>query len=425
MTGMGLVSPIGIGRGSFLENLQAGRTGVGPITAYRGAATPGQIGGEVRDFTDESAKKEFLKEKEQRKALKVMCREIQLGAAAAMQALADSGLDLQAVVHERFGVEYGANLMFFTPDHLADACRKSSDESGMFCIDKWGEYGLKEMEPLWMLKYLPNMPACHIAIFAQAFGPNNSVTVDEASTGVALTEALNIMERSAADVMLVGGTGTRVHPVRTVHGRFWEQLGYDESDPAGTCRPFDESRTGAVCGEGAGCFVLEEEGHAVARGAKIWGRVLGGASSCVARPDGEIDPHRALVNAMTAALRRSGVSADDVGHYHAHGNGSLLGDAAEAAAIREVFGGRNIPVTSIQGYTGNCGAGDGFLNIAASLLSLDTAGQIPQTLNTRGVDSSLGINVVTGAPQATDNKLFVAANYTRCGQAAAVVVEGA
>jgi len=82
-------------------------------------------------------------------------------------------------------------------------------------------------------------------------------------------------------------------------------------------------------------------------------------------------------------------------------------------------------VTSIQGYTGNCGAGDGFLNIAASLLSLDSSGQIPHSLNTRGVDSSLGINVVTGRPLATDNKLFVAANYTRCGQAAAVVVEGA
>ncbi|MCA9079543.1 MAG: beta-ketoacyl-[acyl-carrier-protein] synthase family protein [Planctomycetaceae bacterium] len=421
ITGMGLVSPIGIGRDPFLSSLQGGHCGVRKISSYKGAATPGGIGGEVWDFDDTSAKKEYLSEKEQRKALKVMCREIQLGAAAAMLALKDSAIDLDAVDRERFGVEYGANLMFFSPDQLGDAATASLNDQGEFTMDRWGATGLAKMEPLWMLKYLPNMPACHIAIFAQALGPNNSVTVDEASTGVALTEALNIMERGAADVMLVGGTGTRVHPIRTVHGRFWEELGCDEANPESSCRPFDSNRVGQVAAEGAGCLVLEEESHALARGAKIWGRLYGGASSCVGRPDGEIDPHRALVNSIQAALRRSGVSANEVGHYHAHGNGSILGDAAEAAAIREVFG-SSVPVTSMKGFTGNPGAGGGFLQIAASLLSLES-GHIPYTLNSTNPDPTLGVNLVTGAPQTTNNKLFVAANYTRAGQAAAVVVD--
>src|SRR5690606_23213431 len=112
---------------------------------------------------------------------------------------------------------------------------------------------LREMEPLWMLKYLPNMPACHIAIGTDSRGPSNSVTLDEASPGVAITEALNIIERGTADVMIVGGTGTRIHPVRAIHARLCDPLAYDEENPARSSRPFDQNRTGQVAAEGAGC----------------------------------------------------------------------------------------------------------------------------------------------------------------------------
>ncbi len=425
ITAMGLVSPIGIGRDAVAESILAGRSGVAPIQRYHGAKMPGGIGGEVATLGDDNAKKECLTEKEEKKAVRLMCREVLLGTCAAKYALQDSGLDLDAIDHERFGVEYGANLMYFAPELLADAARASSDASGTFQLDTWGIKGLKAMEPLWMLKYLPNMPACHIAIFFQALGPNNSVTVDEASTGVAMTEALNILERGAADMMLVGTTGTRISPLRSVHGKLWENLAYDPADPAGSCRPFDQRRSGTVAGEGAVCLLLEEESHAVARGAKIWGRVLSGASSCVRTPEGKVDQKLALVNAIQAALRRANVSANDIGHYNAHGLGSVASDVEEAAALHTVFGPRasQLPVTALKGYFGNSGAPAGMLELTASLLSL-TKGEVPYTLNTTTPDATLNLDIVTGTPRPISNKLFVSANFTACGQASAVVIEG-
>ncbi|MEZ5942667.1 MAG: beta-ketoacyl synthase N-terminal-like domain-containing protein [Planctomycetaceae bacterium] len=426
ITAMGLVSPIGLGRDAVLESLQAGRSGVRPIQRYNGAATVGGIGGEVADLGDENAKKICFTEKEEKKAVKLMCRDVLLGTCAAKFALGDSGLDLDAIDHTRIGVEYGANLMFFEPENMAGAARASSNESGDFQLENWGTAGLRGMEPLWMLKYLPNMPACHIAIFFQALGPNNSVTVDEASTGAALTEALNILERGAADMMLVGATGTKICPVSSIHGQFSGQQTCNADDPASSCRPFDSTRSGSVAGEAAACLLLEEESHALARGAKIWGRIYSGATSCVCDPNGKANPKQALVNAIGAALRRGGISPDAIGHYNAHGLGTKEADAAEAAAIHEVFGSHaaSLPVTGLKGFTGNAGAASGLIEIASSLLSLDQ-GNIPFTLNTNAPDESLGLDIVTGAPRATSNKFFVNANFTECGQASAVVIEGA
>ena len=425
ITAMGLISPIGIGRDAVLGSLQAGRSGVGTVQRYRGAATPGGIGGEVADLGEENAKKECFTEKEEKKAVKLMCREILLGTCAAKYALVDSGMDLDAIDHERMGVEYGANLMFFAPEQMADAARAASDPSGTFHFEDWGSKGLKSMEPLWMLKYLPNMPACHIAIFFQALGPNNSVTVDEASPGVAITEAMNILERGAADMMLVGGTGTRINPVKSMHVNLWEGLAYDANNPSASCKPFDAGRSGTVAGEAAACLLLEEESHALARGAKILGRIHSGASSCVCSPDGKANPQQALVNSVQAAMRRAGVSPSDIGHYNAHGLGSVADDAVEAAAIHQIFGtsANQLPVTGLKGFFGNSGAASGLVELACSLLSLGE-GSIPQTLNTTSPDSALELDVVTGSPRSTSNKLFVSANFTSRGQASAIVAEG-
>lgn len=421
ITGIGPVTPIGIGREAFWKNLHEGHSGVGPIVGYRGSAARGNVGGEVADFTEDTAKKEFPKT--QRKNIKVMCREIQMGATAALLALGDSKLDMAALDHERMGVEYGANLMFFTPDGLADPCAACFDESRDFDFSKWGEKGLGAMEPLWMLKYLPNMPACHIAIFTDARGPNNSVTVDEASPGVALTEALNILERRAADVMITGGTGTRLHPTKALHARLWEDLAYDEANPSASCKPFDVHRSGQVVAEGATALILEDEEHAKARGATIYGRILGGGTSCVASPDGKANIRQAIANAFSAALRRSGHSPSELGHINASGLATQVDDAVEAEAIRAVLGesARQIPVTGLKGFFGNPGAAGGFAELAGSLLALRD-GYIPQTLNCTEPDPALGLDIVT-TPRPTTNKLFAKISYTRRGQASAVIVE--
>lgn len=417
-----MISPLGNGRESFWEALKSGRSGISPVesdtrfVAYQG------IGGEVKDFDDKDVKKTYLKEKEQKKSIKVMCREVQMGAASALLALEDSGIDLSTIDHARLGVDYGANLMFYPPATLAEACLACVDENGDFESHRWGDEGLKAMEPLWMLKYLPNMPACHIGIFTDARGPNNSVTLDEASTGVALTEALNILERNAADVMIVGGTGTRLHTMRTLHSRLWDQLGYDEADPSASCKPFDKARNGQVVAECSGCLILEQEEHAKARGATIYATLLSGASSCVADVNGTPHITTAVKNAVAGSLSRAGLSSADVGHINAHGLGTVADDAAEAQAYREFFNGTQVAVTSLKGHLGNGGAGNGFLEIAGSILSL-REGNIPPTRNCSSPDDSLGIDVVANQPRPTENKVFGKVNFTAMGQASAVVFD--
>jgi 3-oxoacyl-[acyl-carrier-protein] synthase II len=423
VTGLGIVSPCGIGRDAFWKSLKEGRSGIGLMEMFECSNVSAGVGGEVKDFNDETIKKVHLKDL--RKSLKVMSRDIQMAMAAASQAIAESNLKAGGINPERIGVEYGANLIFSPPDDLKDGARACTDESGKFHFEQWGEKGLAKMEPLWMLKYLPNMPGCHIAIYADARGPSNSLTLDEASPGVVITEALRILRRGAADIMITGSTGTRLHPIRSMHAGLWDDVAADQAHPEQSSRPFDARRTGQAIGEGAGCLILENDEHAQKRGAKIYGYLLGGGSSCVLSKDGKPQLRTAIGNAIQAALRDAGLNPSDIGHINAHGSGDPEEDAIEAAAIHDVFGdaASTIPVCSIKGYIGNSGAGSGIVEIAASLLT-SAEGQAPKTLNCEQPDPALKLNVTRDfAPVA--NKTFLKINYTRAGQATVVIFQGA
>ncbi|MEM7811523.1 MAG: beta-ketoacyl-[acyl-carrier-protein] synthase family protein [Planctomycetota bacterium] len=421
LTGVGLVSPIGVGVDAFVESLKSGRSGVGSLERFAGSAAPQDTGGEVRDFDDSVTKS--VMPKKQRKFVKVMCREIELGVASALTAVTHAGVDLDALEKTRFGVEFGANLMFSPPEVLRDAAWSVTDVAGdarAFAFDRWGGEGLKVLEPLWLLKYLPNMPACHIGIAVDARGPNNSLTLGEASGLLALGEATRIMQRGKADVMIAGVTGTRLHPIKSLHAKLWDELAERDGSPATWSRPFDADRNGQVLAEGAGSVVLETPDHAAARGATVLAEVLGCGASCVIDRSGKADRGRALLNAARAALRDAGVSPADVGHVNAEGLGERDADRAEAATIRELFPG-GVPVTATKSYFGNCGSGTGMLELAASVLML-REGLIPPTLNCETVDPECGLDVVTGGPRATDADLFLTLNVTRAGQAGAAVV---
>ena len=224
ITGMGVVSPIGIGVNAFWESLSTGRSGIGYSKMFPGVAAPDGVGAEVRDFTDESARKVYLKE--QRKNLKAMCREIQLGVASASLALQDAIVDLEQIDHERLGVEFGANLMLSPPEVLLEGCAACCEEgTDHFQSSRWGQSGLTKLEPLWLLRYLPNMPACHISISADARGPSNSLTLDDASGNTVIGEAMRILLRGDADIMITGVTGTTLHPIKTLHLASLERSG--------------------------------------------------------------------------------------------------------------------------------------------------------------------------------------------------------
>ena len=424
ITGVGIVSPIGIGVDAFWDSLSAGRSGVRHAELFPGFAAPDGVGAEVRDFTDESARKVYLKE--QRKNLKAMCREIQLGVASALLALQNSEIDLSQIDHERLGVEFGANLMLSPPEVLLEGCVACCDEgTTRFQTTHWGQMGLTKLEPLWLLRYLPNMPACHISISADARGPSNSLTLDDASGNTVIGEAMRIILRGSADMMIVGVTGTTLHPIKTLHQALWNDLARTPDAPDRRARPFDLNRSGRVVGEGSRSVILEDREHATKRGAKIWGRVLGTGSSCVTSPDQQANYRQALANAMRGALRSAGLRPDQIGHINAHGLGTVDVDIAESQAILDVFGdelGRRIPVTAPKSFLGNSGAGSGLLELAASVIAL-THGVIPHTLNYDTPDPACPLNVVAGQPLATSNRIVLSINVTRIGQAAASIVE--
>lgn len=422
ITGIGILSPIGIGLDEIWDSLLHGKSGIAKVEHLAHIPTPDCVAGEVRGFTVTSARKEYLKA--QRKSIKVMCREIQLGVASANLAIANSGLDMDTIDHGRLGVDFGANLMFSPPEVLRDAsweCVNEGDAERRFQFDRWGHEGLPKMEPLWLLRYLPNMPACHIGISADARGPNNSITLDEASGNLVLGETIRIIRRGGADIMISGTTGTRLHPVKSMHAKMWDELATEPADATKRCRPFDADRRGEVVAEGASSLIVEAEAHAKARNAKILARVLGTGSSCVISRDLKADTKQALVNAMKAACRDAGVEPGDIGHVNAHGQGSRQSDIHEATAIREVFGDTAIPVTAFKSYTGSAGSGCGTMELVCSIVGLQN-GVIPKTLNYERPDPDCPINVVHGDHLPTDNKTFLNINVTRMGQASAAVI---
>ena len=435
ITGIGVFSSVGIGADPFWQSLKAGNSGIAPLDLLEYSAAPRNIGGEVKEFAESTARNSYLKPL--RKSVKVMCREIQLGAASAIQALEHSGINMDEIDHTRLGVEFGANLMFSPPSVLQDACWSCTDDDDAtyeFHFDRWGKGGANEhkdngmahMEPLWLLRYLPNMPACHIGIYADARGPNNSITQDSASANLVLGEAFRIIQRNAADIMITGTTGTRLHPVKSMHAVMWDQLANGNGSPKTWCKPFDLNRGGQVLGEGACSLILEEESHATNRGATIYGRLLGVGASCVIDSAGQVDQQQALVNAIQSALKNAGMKPEEIGHINAEGLGEKEADIAEARAIQQVFGenAASVPVTALKSILGNSGSGCGSLELAGSLLGL-REGVVPATLNYETPDPECPLNVVHGEPLGIENKVVMNINVTRMGQASACIVEGA
>ena len=218
----------------------------------RPSAGPGrQFTGEIDDFgpLEKEAKKAI------RKGLKVMCRECQMGVAVAQLALADAALKPGAADPDRSGISFGADYMLSVPEEFSEGIVQCLDEQGRFQFSRWGMEGMTKMSPLWLLKYLPNMPASHLAIYNDFRGPNNSLTLREASANAALGEAYQIILRGGADLMLVGATGTRLHPMKMLHAVQQEEVFTGDGDPAAASRPFDRDRRGMVLGEGAGAVV--------------------------------------------------------------------------------------------------------------------------------------------------------------------------
>ncbi len=410
ITGIGLVSPIGLEKEEFFSALCEGRSGIVALEELQGTSLASGIGAPVGDF---QAKKHV----KPRKNIKVMSRDIQMGFVAADKAWIDADVADGVIDPERLGVVFGADLIAVELAELEPAYRACMALE-KFDYPKWGTQITDEMFPLWMLKYLPNMPACHIGIGRDARGPNDSVTVEGTSGLTALSEAIRVIQRGQADAMIAGCTSSRVHP------QVWSkekacELSLRLDDPASACRPFDANRDGMVHGEAAGAVVIEERSHAEARGAKILATIRGFASAFGARLYDTPPKKDAICRAIQGVLADAGMSPEEIGHVNADGLGTIRDDRAEADAISETLG--QIPVTAPKSCLGNSGAGAGVVELAASLIGLEK-GLVPPTRNYDTPDPACPVNVVCGAPLDGTPPTALVLNQSRMGHSVAVIV---
>ena len=412
LTGIGIVNPLGEGVGPYWEALSRGESGVRPIQRFECAALPTRFAGQVANF---DAKK-YL-EKKDRKSLRVMARAIQMAVAAAQMACDDASVDKEKIDPARLAVEFGAGLLPSDPEEIGIASQKSvNGQPRGVDLRSWGEHGLPNITPLWMLKYLPNMLACHVSILHNAQGPSNSITEGDVSSLLALGEAYRIIGRDHADMCITGGADGKVGPLTLARHCLFGALSRRNDAPERASRPFDLHRDGVVVSEGAGVLILEDLAHAQRRGARIYAEVAGFGAAFDRGQTG-----KGLAQAMRAALREARITPEDVDHVNAHAASSVANDPWEARAIQEVFAGckRAVPVFAPKSYFGNLSAGSDLSELAISVLAL-TRGQLPRTLNYEMPDPACPVRV-NREPIPVSKPYVLKLGQAELGQCAAVV----
>ncbi|MGH9267228.1 MAG: beta-ketoacyl-ACP synthase II, partial [Acidimicrobiales bacterium] len=332
ITGIGPVTPIGIGVDRFWDSLKRGRSGIGPLTRFDASGYPSRIAGEVKDFAIES----YLDERRARR----MDRFSQYGFAAAKLALEDAGLEPTDPDPARVGVVIGTGI------------------GGLELLEREHtvmlEKGPRRVSPSLIAMMIPNAAAGSIAIELGFAGPNECTVTACASSGHALARAVDYLASGAADVVLAGGAEAVITPLGMASFCAARALSTRNDEPLRASRPFDAERDGFVVGEGATVLVLEAMEVARARGARILAEVLGYGLSCDAYH--LVAPHpegAGAAAAMTSALADAQMTTSDIDYINAHGTSTQLGDTAEARAIRKVFGESPPPASSTKSMTGH------------------------------------------------------------------------
>ena len=411
ITGAGVITALGQDLPALWQALLAGKSGVGPIRSLDAATLPVRIAGEVAGFDPKK-----LMSKDERKSLKMMARSVQMGVSASKLAFADAGIDRSQLDSTRFGVEMASGLIPTDLEDLASAARIATDDAGVVDLGKWGATGLREIQPLWMLKYLPNMIACHTSIFLDVQGPNNTVTASDVAGLLALGEAARILRRDAADFFLVGSADSKINLLSLVRHCLFAPLSRRQDDPAKAVRPFDKDRDGWVISEGAGALAVEDFSHAKRRNARIYAEVVGFGSAFDRGRTGA-----GVARAIRAAFRQAGVGPDDIDHVNAYGLSTPDCDAWEARGLAEVFGANAAPVFAAKSYFGSLCSAGGLVELIASLLALEN-GIVPATLNYDTPDPACLVAVIR-RPRPVTKPYVLKVSLTDLGQCAAAVIK--
>lgn len=407
ISGLGIVSPIGVGREAVLESLRIGATGV---RLRADQPDPWSLAAYIPDSFDP---KLWV---QPRKSLKLMSHEIQLGVAAAAMAIHDAGITEGHFDPERIGVVLGTDIMHCLPTELVDTYMACRDVAGQFQFAQWADQAKRQLNPLWMLKYLPNMAASHVAIAHDARGPSNTLVLGAVSSLLAIIEAAGIVATGRADAMLAGGTGSQRNPTtRLYHGT--DHLSRRKSEPIATPRPFAIDRDGTVAGEGAGVLLLERLDRAQQRGARILGIVRGYGRAMTAWP--APDCTTAIEHSLQQTLRSAGWKPEELSHLNATGRATLEDDRREALGIRRALG--EVPVFAPSAAFGSLGAASGAVELSCSLLAL-SAGLVPPPPFPSQLDPQCPI-VPWDASTTRDSRKLVKLGQVGTGQAAALAIE--
>ncbi len=380
VTGLGAVSPLGVGVEELWEGLTAGRSGIGPITHFDTTGFETTIAGEVRGFEPER----YLEKKEARKA----DRFVQFAVAASRMAIEDAGIEVTPAIADDFGCVIGAGI------------------GGMATIEEFHTTlmtrGPKRVSPFSIPKLIINIAPGYVSMVLGLKGPNESVVTACATGNHSIGSAARWIQLGHARAMLAGGSEAAVTPMGISGFNALKALSTHNAEPQKASRPFDAERDGFVMGEGAGVIVLEDLEHALARGARIYAEFGGYGATADAyhltapSPEGE-----GAVRCMRRAVWDAGLQPEDIGYVNAHGTSTKYNDAIETKAIKALFGdhARSLPVSSTKSMTGHLLGAAGGVESIVSVLAIDR-GMLPPTINLEHPDPECDLDYVPNVARA-------------------------
>ena len=436
ITGSGPLTAFGLGVAPLWEALEAGRTGIAPIETMDASGFPCTAWAAVPASAFDVRQ---VVPKSYRKATKVMARDIELAVGAAHSAVTAAGLVTKGtaegtpptIAPHRVGCHIGAGLIPADAAELAAALHTSRDAEGNFDIGEWGRAGMQNLTPLWLLKYLPNMLACHVTIIHDCQGPSNTITCAEPSGALSIGESMRVIGRGDADACLSGGAESKLNTMGMLRQHFAGRLaavppGTSAADAASRVRPFAPDACGTILGEAGAILVLEAMESAAARGARPTVELAGfGASQCACVDTVGVDLSASgpdIAAAIDAALADAGVAASEVDAVVPLGMGHAATDRAEAAALREAFGDRlaSIPLVTLTPTLGACGAGASALAVIVGAECISRQ-MLPARLSTAR-SGELGLDADACPARGADLRTVLTLSTGLGGQNAAVVL---
>ncbi|MFV0443000.1 MAG: beta-ketoacyl-[acyl-carrier-protein] synthase family protein [Planctomycetaceae bacterium] len=416
ITGLGCVTPIGVGPAELSSALTAGRIGVGRLTLFDASRFPVRIAAEVRGWDVSSV---GLDPADWRNAH----RQTLFALGAGLQAANSSGLRDGGFHRRRAGIYLGCGEPFEDFHAFVQAvheCRPGSDAGPEEFLSR----GLRLFNPEVEREYEPDIPGLHLGELLDIQGPIANCVSACVSSTQAIGEAARMIRQNEVDIMLCGGAHSTIHPFGITGFHRLSALSTQNDAPLTAVRPFDADRDGFVVGEGGAIVVLEELEHARRRGAEIWGELTGyGAAQDAYRVTDAHPEGRGAALAMQRALADAGINPDDIDYLNAHGTGTPLNDVVETRAIKRAFGAAayNIPVSSTKSMLGHATTACGAIELAVCLLSL-RSGFVPPTLNHERPGPDCDLDYVPCVPRELPLRHVLSNNVGFGGQNAALVV---